>query len=340
MPKSLSADIKNDIKSALLAGKDSMEVANRFRVTYATVNNYANKFFPNRQRRLGGRPMVVSAQTKRFIELQVVQGQLRTAREVHGKHMELGYYISYKTAINVLKSVNFVAAIKVKKPLLTAKHMKRRLAWAKKHQKWTTDDWRRVVFSDETKVNIWGSDGCKYYWSRPGDPLKPHHIDVTVKHGGGSLMMWGCMTYEGPGYSCQIYDGAMNSDLYQHILDTTLREIMEYYNMDWSTAYFQHDGDPKHRSKSTVQWLKANGVNYIDEWPAQSPDLNPIEHLWHHLKLKLSLYDKKAKGVHELWERVEKEWNSFDKEVCRRYIDTMPACIKAVIDAKGGSTRY
>ncbi|KAG1492268.1 hypothetical protein G6F52_013367 [Rhizopus delemar] len=98
--------------------------------------------------------MVVSAQTKRFIKLQVVQGQLKTAREVHGKLMELGYYISYKTAINVLESMNFFAAIKVKKPFLTAKHMKRRLAWDKKHQNWTTDDWRRVVFSDKTKVNI------------------------------------------------------------------------------------------------------------------------------------------------------------------------------------------
>ena len=56
--------------------------------------------------------------------------------------------------------MNFFSAIKVKKPLLTAKHMKRRLAWAKKYQNWTTDDWRRVVFSDETKVNVWGSDGC------------------------------------------------------------------------------------------------------------------------------------------------------------------------------------
>ncbi|KAG1090632.1 hypothetical protein G6F40_013096 [Rhizopus arrhizus] len=187
MPKSLSANIENDVKSAIHAEKDFMDVVNCFWVTYATVNNYANKFFPHRQPGLGGRPMVVSAQTKRFIKLQVVQCQLKTARE-------------------------------------------RRLAWSKKYQNWTTDDWQRVVFSDETKVNVWGSDGCK--------------------HGGGSLMMWGCMTYEGPGYACQIYDGTMHSDLYQHILDTTLRETMKYYDMDWSTAHFQHDGDPKHRSNS------------------------------------------------------------------------------------------
>ncbi|KAG0752829.1 hypothetical protein G6F33_013098 [Rhizopus arrhizus] len=74
MPKSLSADIKNDLKSALFARKVFMDVVNCFGVTYVTVNNYANKFFPNRQRGLGGRPMVVSAQTKRFIKLQVAQG--------------------------------------------------------------------------------------------------------------------------------------------------------------------------------------------------------------------------------------------------------------------------
>ncbi|KAG0928565.1 hypothetical protein G6F57_015549 [Rhizopus arrhizus] len=189
MPKSLSADIKNDLKSALFARKVFMDVVNCFGVTYVTVNNYTNKCFPHRQRGLGGRPIVVSAQTKKFIKLQVVQGQLKSAREVHDKLMELEYFISYKTAIKVLKSMNFFVVIKVKKLLLTAKHMKIRLARSKKYQNWTTDDWRRVVFSDETKVNIWGSDGCKYYWSRPGDPLKPHHIDVTVKHGGGSLIM-------------------------------------------------------------------------------------------------------------------------------------------------------
>ncbi|KAG1058544.1 hypothetical protein G6F41_013901 [Rhizopus arrhizus] len=162
MPKPLSADIKNDIKSAQLAGKVPMDVANRLGLRMQRLITMRSSF-----------------SLTDSVDLVVVQGQLKTARKVHDKLMELGYSISYKTAINVLKSMNFFSAIKVKKPLLTAKHMKRRLAWAKKYQNWTTDDWRRVVFSDETKVNIWGSDG--------------------FKHGGGSLMMWGCMTYEGPG---------------------------------------------------------------------------------------------------------------------------------------------
>ncbi|KAG1533165.1 hypothetical protein G6F49_013575 [Rhizopus delemar] len=101
---------------------------------------------------------------------------------------ELGHPISYQSAINVLHSVEIYAEIKKKKPLLTEKHKKARLVWAKKHQYWTVHDWRRVIFSDETKINIWGSDGCKYYWKRKCDHLQPQHIDVTVKHGGGGLI--------------------------------------------------------------------------------------------------------------------------------------------------------
>ncbi|KAG1478124.1 hypothetical protein G6F47_013359 [Rhizopus delemar] len=121
--------------------------------------------------------------------------------------------MSFQSAVNVLHSVEIFVEIKKKKPLLAAQHKKARLAGAKKHQYWTIHDWRRVIFSDETKINIWGSDGCKYYWKRKGDRLQPHHIEVTVKHGGGGTMLWGCITSEGPGYACQVYDGIMNSEV-------------------------------------------------------------------------------------------------------------------------------
>ncbi|KAG1606697.1 hypothetical protein G6F45_013921 [Rhizopus arrhizus] len=115
---------------------------------------------------------------------------------------------------------------------------------------------------------------------------------------------------------------------------------MKYYNFNWSNVYFQHDNDPKHKAKSTMDWLDNHQVRYISDWPAQSPDLNPIEHVWHQLKLKLSCYERRAKNTDELWERVEKVWNGFDKELCQRYIDGMPARIQEVINKKGGSTKY
>ncbi|KAG1493878.1 hypothetical protein G6F46_013057 [Rhizopus delemar] len=99
-------------------------------------------------------------------------------------------------------------------------------------------------------------------------------------------------------------------------------DSLKYYGYNPEDIYFQQDKDPKHTSKLAKQWFVDNNFNSdnIYSWPAQSPDLNPIEHVWHHLKLKLSVYDTKAKGVHELWERIEKEWNNFTVDECRRYI--------------------
>ena len=76
------------------------------------------------------------------------------------------------------------------------------------------------------------------------------------------------------------------------------------------------------------------------EWPAQSPDLNPIEHLWEHLKRQLRKYSEPPKGVWELWERTKEEWEKITPEVCQNLIESMPRRVEAVIKAKGGHTKY
>ncbi len=61
------------------------------------------------------------------------------------------------------------------------------------------DYWNHVLWSDETKINLFGSDGVKRVWRHPGEEYKDKCVLPTVKHGGGSVMVWGCMSAAGTG---------------------------------------------------------------------------------------------------------------------------------------------
>ena len=89
------------------------------------------------------------------------------------------------------------------------------------HKDWALGDWKRVVWSDENKINCLGSDGRKQTWKRAGERLSDRLVEGTVKFGGGSVMLWGCMLWDGPGYASRI-DSRIDGDLFIPILRLVL----------------------------------------------------------------------------------------------------------------------
>jgi len=231
-----------------------------------------------------------------------------------------------------------VSIKKRKKPFLSKRHRRERLDWALAHQHWTVEDWKKVVYSDESKINRFGSDGDRTTWKMKGETLSDRLVEGTLKFGGGSLMVWGCMMWEGVGNLVKI-DGKMDTDLYEQIMEEDLLGSLDWYDKSPREIIFQQDNDPKHKCLVRREWYKDNGIKLLP-WPAQSADLAPIEHLWSHLKNRLKEYDYPPSGILELWERVEKEWNKIQPEVVQNLIESMPRRVAAVVRAKGGYTKY
>jgi len=131
----------------------------------------------------------------------------------------------------------------------------------------------------------------------------------------------------------------MNADQYVDILGDHLLSSLQKSGIPVKKYIFQQDNDPKNTAKLTKKWMKDHGITLLD-WPPQSPNLNPIEHLWHHIKVQLQKYETPAKGVWEIWERVAEVWENIEPEVCQNLIESMPRRVEAVFKAKGGHTKY
>ena len=118
-------------------------------------------------------------------------------------------------------------------------------------------------------------------------------------------MVWGCFAASGPG-RLAIIDGTMNSALYQKILKDNVWPSVCDLKLK-RTWVMQQDNDPKHTSMSTSEWLEKKKKKMKDlELRIESPDLNPIEMLWH--DLKQAVYTKKPYNVAELKQFCKEEW--------------------------------
>jgi len=284
-----------------------------------------------------GRKTATTPQTDRRIARMALQNRKMTAVDINKTLEDIGVKVSDRTVRRRLVSAGLKARIARKKPYLNPQQRAKRLKWAKEHSTWTTDDWSKVLWSDETRISVFGSDGVRYVCRRPGEDCLPECTTATMKHP-LSVMVWGCMATRSVG-RLQVLDGTVNADRYiKEVLQTKLLASARDIFGQGQTFTFQQDGAPCHTAKKCMAWFAQNNVKLLD-WPGNSPDLNPIENLWARLKREVSA--KRPGNKRELIEAILSSWfHIISSSDLQRLVESMPRRCQAVVKAKSYPTRY
>src|SRR6266699_1761504 len=218
----ISSSQKENILSLASNGHSTRQIATRLGVSQSTVSRILRNLLPKRLKPLSDCPSKLSATSQHAIITQITTGRAVDAvQATHHINSIIPSPVSSQTVRRVLKNHSFKAVTKKKKPLLAVRNKKKCLAFALKHQEWTIEDWKRVIWSDETKINRIGSDGRVWVWKQAGKGLINREVQGTVKFGGGNIMVWGCMGWEGVGHLAEV-EGRMDADQYVDILDNHL----------------------------------------------------------------------------------------------------------------------
>ncbi len=220
------------------------------------------------------------------------------------------------------------------KPLLNQRQRQKHLTWAVEKNNWTVAQWSKVLFSDGSKFCIsFGNQGPRV-WRKSGEAQNPCCLKSSVKFP-QSVMIWAAMSSAGVGPLCFL-KSTVKAAIYQEILEHFMLPSADKLYGD-ADFIFQQDLAPAHTAKGTKSWFSDHGVTVLD-WPANSPDLNPIENLWGIVKRKMR--DTRPNNADDLKATVKETWASIPPQQCHKLITSMPRRIEAVIKAKVAPAKY
>ena len=213
-----------------------------------------------------------------------------------------GIQLAARTVRKRLLSAGLRGCVAAKKPLLRPQSVKARLRFARQHYDWTVEQWNNVLWSDESSFQLFCGAKRAFVRRRKGERFSPQCIVPTVKHGGASLMVWGCMSGRGVGQLYLCVD-TMRQDQYIRVLRNQMLPSAGTLYGEGQAFVFQQDNAPCHKARRVCDYLEHSGVEVLD-WPAQSPNLNPIEHLWE--VLYRTVQGKKPSSLDALWQLLSK----------------------------------
>ena len=191
----------------------------------------------------------------------------------------------------------------------------------------TFDD---VIWTDETSVQLECHRRHCFRKRNQKPRLKPrpkHHIKVHV---------WAGISKRGATQVC-IFEGKMDAPFYVQILS---RYLVPFIQAEFpSTHCLMQYNDPKHTSRLAQDFFEQNQINWW-KTPPESPDMNPIENVWHELKEFIRRETKPKSKQQLIIDGIQLFWSTMTEEKCCRYINHIHKVIPKVLENSGNATGY
>lgn len=221
--------------------------------------------------------------------------------------------------------------------ILSGEHRSRRLQFAREHIRWNRQAWSRCLFTDESRFHLSWNDGRERVYRVDGERLLPQHVSQYDRYGGGSVMVWAGISAAGRTDIQFVENGSMNARRY--IDEVLAAHVVPYAGAIGDGFLLMHDNARPHTAKVTVDYLEQMCIDVM-QWPAMSPDLNPIEHLWDIIgrALRSPLYSPTT--VEELRCSIAAIWFSIPQQRIKTLIYSMRRRCLAAIQNDGGHTQY
>ncbi|GFX52962.1 transposable element Tcb1 transposase [Trichonephila clavipes] len=301
----------------LESGQTQRSVADAVGVARNVVSKLWNRFQEtgNVRRRPGaGRPRATTSTDDRYIQLTARRNRIENTTQLQRQLLlATGQRVSSQTVRNRLHE------------------------WAAEHRDWEQHDWSQVLFTDESRFSLECDTRRVLVWRDRGTRNNPAFVRERSQYRRAGWMVWSRISIGGRTDLHIIRNGTLTGRRYA---DEILRpHVIPYAGAIRDSFVFQDDNARPHRARLVENRLEAETIQRM-EWPACSPDLNPIEHVWDMLGRRIAVRPRPPATVRDLEIALLEEWNSIPQSLIDNLIASMANRCAAILAVRGDHTPY
>lgn len=304
----------------------------------STYKKWTKEGQPVNRRQGHGRPRLIDALAERRVAHLVQSNSKATVAEIAEKfNAGCDQHVSEHTVHRSLLRMGLRRRKSVKVPMQTVIHHQSRLQWAHDHQNWTTEQWKTVAWSGESHFLLHRVDGQVYVRRLSGEEMTPGCTVERSQPAESSVTLWAIFCWETLG-PCIHVDVTLPRTTYLNSVADQVHNFMAMVFPD-GRGHFQQDNAPCHSATIGQEWFEEHDKELqVLPWPPNSPDLNPIEHLWDVLETQVQSMEASPCNINDLKDMLLTSWCQIPEVTFRGLVESMPQRVRAVLAVEEGLT--